>query len=208
MMRRMIMKLPEEEKEEFILMIPFTPRGKNNLSAWMVARNDGENYGELVVYRFPKQKLIFGPEQITNRINQDTEISQQLTLWDQRGSQVIKGSLLVIPIEKSLLYVQPIYLKAEGGKIPELKRVIVAYENKIAMEKTLDLTLERIFSGQIKITPDTSLKELETITSDKNLIQQAKEYYDNALNAQQRGDWALYGQEIEKLGEILKSLKD
>ena len=208
MMRRMIMKLPEEEKEEFILMIPFTPRGKNNLSAWMVARNDGENYGELVVYRFPKQKLIFGPEQITNRINQDTEISQQLTLWDQRGSQVIKGNLLVIPIEKSLLYVQPIYLKAEGGKIPELKRVIVAYDNKIAMEKTLDLTLERIFSGQIKITPDTSLKELETITSDKNLIQQAKEYYDNALNAQQRGDWALYGQEIEKLGEILKSLKD
>ena len=174
----------------------------------MVARNDGENYGELVVYRFPKQKLIFGPEQITNRINQDTEISQQLTLWDQRGSQVIKGSLLVIPIEKSLLYVQPIYLKAEGGKIPELKRVIVAYENKIAMEKTLDLTLERIFSGQIKITPDTSLKELETITSDKNLIQQAKEYYDNALNAQQKGDWALYGQEIEKLGEILKSLKN
>jgi len=208
MMRRMIMKLPEEEKEEFILMIPFTPRGKNNLSAWMVARNDGENYGELVVYRFPKQKLIFGPEQITNRINQDTEISQQLTLWDQRGSQVIKGNLLVIPIEKSLLYVQPIYLKAEGGKIPELKRVIVAYDNKIAMEKTLDLTLERIFSGQIKITPDTSLKELETITSDKNLIQQAKEYYDNALNAQQRGDWALYGQEIEKLGEILKSLKN
>ena len=149
MMRRMIMKLPEEDKEEFILMIPFTPRGKDNLSAWMVARNDGEYYGELVVYRFPKQKLIFGPEQIANRINQDTEISQKLTLWDQRGSQVIKGSLLVIPIEKSLLYVQQIYLKAEGGRIPELKRVIVAYENKISMEKTLDLALERIFSGQI-----------------------------------------------------------
>ncbi len=206
MMRRMIMKLPEEDKEEFILMIPFTPRGKDNLAAWMVARNDGENYGKLIVYRFPKQKLIFGPEQITNRINQDTEISQQLTLWDQRGSQVIKGNLLVIPIEKSLLYVQPIYLKAEGGRIPELKRVIIAYENKIAMEKTLDLALERIFSGQIKITPDSSLKELKTITSDKNLIQQAKEHYNNALKAQQRGDWALYGQEIEKLGEVLKSL--
>jgi len=206
MMRRMIMKLPEEEKEEFILMIPFTPRGKDNLSAWMVARNDGEHYGKLVVYRFPKQKLIFGPEQITNRINQDTEISQQLTLWDQRGSQVIKGNLLVIPIEKSLLYVQPIYLKAEGGRIPELKRVIVAYENKIAMEETLDLVLERIFSGQIKTTSDTLLKELKTITSDKTLIQQARQHYDNALKAQQRGDWALYGQEIEKLGEIIKSL--
>ena len=206
MMRRMIMKLPEEDKEEFILMIPFTPRGKDNLSAWMVARNDGEHYGKLVVYRFPKQKLIFGPEQITNRINQDTEISQQLTLWDQRGSQVIKGNLLVIPIEKSLLYVQPIYLKAEGGRIPELKRVIVAYENKIAMEETLDLALGRIFSGQIKTTPDTSLKELKAITSDKDLIQQAKQHYDNALKAQQRGDWSLYGQEIEKLGQILKSL--
>ncbi|MBL7141677.1 UPF0182 family protein [Patescibacteria group bacterium] len=206
MMRRMIMKLPEEDKEEFILMIPFTPRGKDNLSAWMVARNDGEYYGELVVYRFPKQKLVFGPKQITNRINQDTEISQQLTLWDQRGSQVIKGNLLVIPIEKSLLYVQPIYLKAEGGRIPELKRVIVAYENKIAMEEGLDLALERIFSGQIKKTPVTALKELKAITSDKDLIQQAKQHYDNALKAQQKGDWALYGQEIEKLGKVLKSL--
>jgi len=207
MMRRMIMKLPEEDEEEFILMLPFTPQGKNNLSAWMVARNDKEHYGELVVYRFPKQKLVFGPEQITNRINQNTDISQQLTLWDQRGSQVIKGNLLVIPIEKSLLYVQPIYLKAEGGRIPELKRVIVACENKIAMEKTLDLALERIFSGKVTTTQKDSTQELKTVVDNQDLIQEAKEYYNNALEAQQKGDWALYGQEIKKLGETLKLLK-
>ena len=118
-------------------------------SAWMVARNDGEFYGQLVVYRFPKQKLVFGPRQITNRINQDADISRQISLWDQRGSEVIRGNLLVIPIEESLIYVQPIYLRAEGGKIPELKRVIVAHENRIAMEETLDLALAGVFGGKV-----------------------------------------------------------
>ncbi|MDP3964630.1 MAG: UPF0182 family protein, partial [bacterium] len=145
LMRHMIMRLPEEESEEFILMLPFTPREKDNLSAWMVARNDGDSYGELVVYRFPKQTLVFGPTQIINRINQDPEISRQFSLWDQRGSEVIRGNLLVIPIKTSLLYVQPIYLRAEGGKIPELKRVIAAYNNRISMEETLDEALLQLF---------------------------------------------------------------
>ena len=140
-----IMKLPGEKKEEFILMIPFNPKKKDNLSAWMVARSDGEDYGKMVVYRFPKDRLVYGPKQIVARINQDTEISRQVSLWDQRGSQVIQGTLLVIPIENSLIYVQPLYLRAETGKIPELKRVIVAYENKIAMEETLERALARIF---------------------------------------------------------------
>jgi len=113
--RHIIMKLPGEKNPEFIFMTPFTPRGKDNLAAWMVARMDGENYGKLSVYRFPKQSLVYGPKQIANRINQDTEISRQLTLWDQKGSEVIRGELLVIPIEESLIYVQPIYLRAEGG---------------------------------------------------------------------------------------------
>jgi hypothetical protein len=113
-LRHMIMRLPEERQAEFILMAPFTPRGKDNLAAWMVARNDGEHYGQLVVYRFPKQSLVFGPSQIVNRINQETEISRQVSLWDQRGSQVIRGNLLVIPIEESLIYVQPLYLRAAG----------------------------------------------------------------------------------------------
>lgn len=198
-------------KEEFILMIPFTPHGKDNLSAWMVARNDGEYYGEIVVYRFPKQKLVFGPTQIINRINQDTEISSQLTLWDQRGSQVVRGNLFVIPIETSLLYIQPIYLRAEGGRIPELKRVIVAYENRIAMEETLDQALEQIFTGKLEIKTDLRvqpLSDLETRSpKEEDLIRQAQEHYENALDAQKRGDWSTYGEEIEKLGNILQQLK-
>ncbi|MDQ3519135.1 MAG: UPF0182 family protein, partial [Gemmatimonadota bacterium] len=146
-MRRMVMRLPDEERAEFIFMSPFTPRGKDNLASWMVARNDGEHYGKLNVYRFPKQSLVFGPQQIVNRMNQDTEIARQVSLWDQRGSEVIRGALMVIPIEESLIYVQPLYLRAEGGKIPELKRVIVAYQNRVVMEETLESGLSRLFGG-------------------------------------------------------------
>jgi uncharacterized protein len=207
MMRHMIMKLPGEEKEEFILMIPYTPRGKDNLSAWMVARNDGDFFGQLVVYRFPKQKLVFGPTQINNRINQDAEISRQISLWDQRGSEVIRGNLLVIPIEESLIYVQPIYLQAEGGKIPELKRVIVAYENTIVMEKTLDQALTRVFSGtnipEQEDSPENQDSNTPIISAPA--IQRAKESFDRAMQAQRDGNWALYGEEITKLEEALES---
>lgn len=199
--RHMIMKLPGEKKEEFILMLPFTPRAKDNLSAWMVARNDGENYGKLLVYRFPKQKLVFGPKQIIGRINQDAEISKLISLWDQRGSQVIQGPLLVIPIEESLIYVRPLYLKAEAGKIPELKRVIVAYENKIAMEETLEEGLAKIFgTTTVEKTKKVEVKE-------ENLIRQANETFEKALRAQKEGDWTRYGEEIKRLGEILKKLQ-
>ena len=207
--RHMIMKLPGEKKEEYILMLPFTPRGKDNLSAWMVARNDGDSYGKLIVYRFPKQKLIFGPKQVIGRINQDAEVSRQISLWDQRGSQVIQGPLLVIPIEESLIYVRPLYLKAETGKIPELKRVIVAYENKIAMEETLEAALSRIFGVTEKIdqpfdsfdvTQDKSVQGKPT----KDLFKQAQELYDEAIRSQKEGDWARYGELIKRLGEILK----
>ena len=146
-----IMRLPQEKQEEFILMLPFTPNRKDNLSAWMVARSDGEHYGQLLVYRFPKQKLVYGPRQIVARINQDAEISRQISLWDQRGSQVIQGTLLVIPIEEALIYVRPLYLRSESGKIPELKRVIVAYENQIAMEETLEASIARIFKGELPL---------------------------------------------------------
>jgi len=211
--RHMIMKLPGESKEEYILMLPFTPRAKDNLSAWMVARNDAENYGKLLVYRFPKQKLIFGPKQVIGRINQDAEIARQISLWDQRGSQVIQGPLLVIPIEESLIYVRPLYLKAEAGKIPELKRVIVAYENKIAMEETLEAGLSRIFgTGVSKTVPSTPLTQdpptgqagLPAGKADiDEIIKQANEVYETAIRAQKEGDWAKYGEEIRRLGEIL-----
>ncbi|OGG16038.1 hypothetical protein A3D78_01385 [Candidatus Gottesmanbacteria bacterium RIFCSPHIGHO2_02_FULL_39_14] len=202
--RHMIMKLPGEKIEEYILMLPFTPRAKDNLSAWMVARNDKEFYGKLLVYRFPKQKLIFGPKQVIGRINQDAEISGQISLWDQRGSQVIQGPLLVIPIEESLIYVRPLYLRAETGKIPELKRVIVAYENKIAMEETLEAGLTRIFgTGVSKAIPLTTTP----IQNDQEIIKQASDTYNAAIRAQREGDWTKYGEEIKRLGEILNKLQ-
>ena len=192
-------------------MLPFTPRAKDNLSAWMVARNDSEQYGKLVVYRFPKDKLVFGPKQVISRINQDAEVSQQISLWDQRGSQVIQGSLLVIPIEESLLYVRPLYLKADAGKIPELKRVIVAYENKIVMEEMLEQGLARLFGTgigqQAKPAGETVPSIVPPDTSQEILNKQAAETYDAAIRAQKEGDWGRYGEEIKKLGEILNKLR-
>jgi len=211
--RHMIMKLPGEKIEEYILMLPFTPRAKDNLSAWMVARNDNEQYGKLVVYRFPKDKLVFGPKQVIGRINQDAEVSRQISLWDQGGSAVIQGSLLAIPIEESILYVRPLYLKADAGKIPELKRVIIAYENKIVMEETLDVGLARLFGTGIG-QPRSSGAGQATVdlpaqagTSKENLLKQAAETYEAAIRAQKEGDWGRYGDEIKKLGEILNKLQ-
>ena len=212
-----IMRLPQENQEEFILMLPFTPGRKDNLSAWMVARSDNENYGKLVVYRFPKQKLVYGPRQIIARISQDAEISRQISLWDQRGSKVIQGNLLVIPIEEALLYIRPLYLRAESGKIPELKRVIVAYENRIAMEETLEASISKIFQQNIdlpvqeEITPmvesPAAKKPSESVAASSQLIQQAGEAYDRATQAQRQGDWAKYGEELKKLGKALEELK-
>jgi uncharacterized membrane protein (UPF0182 family) len=204
-----IMKLPGEGKEEFILMLPFNPKKKDNLSAWMVARSDGEYYGKLVVYRFPKDRLVYGPKQIVARINQDTEISKQISLWDQRGSQVMQGTLLVIPIENSLIYVQPLYLKAETGKIPELKRVIVAYENRIAMEKTLETALSKIF-GEVALAEKerpVETRRVPVLQKDSGLTGRANDHYERAMKAQRDGNWALYGEEIRKLGEIIRQMQ-
>jgi uncharacterized membrane protein (UPF0182 family) len=178
----------------------------------MVARNDGEHYGKLVVYRFPKQSLVFGPRQIVNRINQDTEIARQITLWDQRGSEVIRGELLVIPIEESLLYVQPLYLRAEGGQIPELKRVIVAYQNRVVMEETLDAALARLFGDQAgrPTAPPTGAAPSDTTGVESPtaptaaLLRQLLDHYDRATAAQRAGNWAEYGAEMERLGELLR----
>jgi uncharacterized membrane protein (UPF0182 family) len=219
--RHIIMKLPGEKNPEFIFMTPFTPRGKDNLAAWMVARMDGENYGKLSVYRFPKQSLVYGPKQIANRINQDTEISRQLTLWDQRGSEVIRGELLVIPIEESLIYVQPIYLRAEGGTIPELKRVVVAHENRVVMAETLEEGLNVLFgsgaAAQARTSAQDSLSALgenqPSVTAaaappgaTAGLLREAQSHYDRAIAAQRAGNWTEYGKEIEQLGATLRAL--
>ena len=212
-LRHMVMRLPEERQAEFILMVPFTPRGKDNLASWMVARNDGEHYGELVVYRFPKQSLVFGPTQIVNRINQDTEIARQVALWDQGGSQVIRGNLLVIPIEESLIYVMPLYLRAQGGRIPELKRVVVAYQNRVVMEETLDAGLAQLFGGgaeaarepaRVAATPGAAPA---TNARAADLARRANESYRRALEAQRAGDWARYGVELRRLEDLLRQLQ-
>ncbi|MGH7657390.1 MAG: UPF0182 family protein, partial [Gemmatimonadales bacterium] len=215
-MRHLVMRLPEEDEAEFIYMVPFTPRGKENMAAWMVARNDGENYGHLRVYQFPRQSLVFGPTQIENRINQNTEIARQISLWDQRGSEVIRGDLLVIPIEESLLYVQPIYLRAQGGRIPELKRVVAAYQNQVVMDETLDRALLRLFGGAeegvSETVADDDLPDPGAAVPDQtrtgDLAAQARQLYLDALQAQRDGDWARYGEEIRRLGEVLEQMQD
>lgn len=222
-MRHIIMRLPDEDSAEFIYMAPFTPRGKDNLAAWMIARNDGDQYGRLRVYQFPRQSLVFGPRQVENRISQDTEISRQISLWDQRGSQVIKGDLLVIPINSALLYVQPLYLQAEGGRIPELKRVIVAYKNQVVMRETLDQALSAMFGDRAQPATITTAPTVTSAGTEagaiagagatardaelQRVITEARRRYTAAIEAQRDGDWARYGEELRQLGQLLERLE-
>jgi uncharacterized membrane protein (UPF0182 family) len=207
------MKLPGETGAEFIQMLPYTPRQKDNLAAWMVARSDGEHYGQLMVFQLPKQTVVFGPRQVAARINQDQAIAPQITLWNQQGSEVIQGTLLVIPIEESLLYIRPLYLRAAGGRIPELKRVIVAYQNRIVMEETLDEALARLFPSDGAQRPATAAtapaaRAAEPAARDAaaDLVARAQAHYERAMQAQRQGDWARYGEEIRQLGETLERL--
>ncbi len=224
-----IMKLPGETRAEFIQMLPFNPRRRDNLASWMVARSDGDRYGQLLVFQFPKQKLVFGPRQVVARINQDQVIAPQITLWNQQGSEVIQGTLMVIPIEESLVYIRPLYLRAQAGRIPELTRVIVAYQDQIVMERTLEAGLVRIFGAPATPVEARSASAaapgapgapgapehrtapaapLAPVALDAPaLIASARDAYDRAVAAQRAGDWATYGEEIKRLGEILEKLK-
>ncbi len=211
-----VMKIPGEEKAEYVQMMPFTPKSRPNMVAWMCARMDGDNYGNMLVYSFPKQETIYGPEQIESRINQNTQIAQQLSLWDQRGSRVYRGNLLVIPINNSILYVEPLYLQADNSKLPELKRVIVAYENTTVMETSLDQALLKVFGeGRTPVPPSpgeepgSSTIEMPDITrSVQDLASQARQYYDTANERLQFGDWAGYGDNIKKLNDVLQQLEE
>ena len=215
-----IMKLAEVgTREEFILMAPFTPARKDNMIAWMAARCDDPNYGKVLVFTFPKQKLIYGPQQIESRIDQDPGISQQLTLWGQGGSKVIRGTLLVTPVLNSVLYVEPLYLAADtSGALPQLQRVIVAYSDHVVMESTLDAALTKIFGGAVtttqaaaataaSATPSPSAAKPNAAAPDTQaLIREANQHYERALQLERQGDWAGYGDEIKKLGEVLNKL--
>ncbi|MEQ9238163.1 UPF0182 family membrane protein [Coleofasciculus sp. E2-BRE-01] len=203
-----IMRLPEASSEEFILILPFTPVNKDNMIAWMAARSDGENYGKLLLYEFPKQELVYGPSQIEARIDQNPQISQQLTLWSQEGSRVIRGDLLVIPIDQSLLYVEPVYLRAEQGELPELKRVIVAYAKEVVMEETLEEALATIFGGtQADVQqPTSTLPSAPPKEGVSKLAQSALETYQKAQEAMRQGNWQKYGQYQQELESILQQL--
>ncbi len=213
----MIMRLPGERKEEFVLLSGFNPSGRDNMIALMVARMDPPQYGGLIAYQFPKQKLVFGPRNIQARINQDPVISQQISLWNQQGSRVITGSLLAIPIDQSLIYVQPLYLAAaEQGALPELRRVVVAYGNQIAMEPTLEAALARIFGGHVRGDEPPGRPAAERPAAPGSApttaitagVQRAWEAWQRGQEALRKGDWATYGQEQKRIEEALRQLRE
>jgi uncharacterized membrane protein (UPF0182 family) len=217
------MQLMDEGAPEFALIAPFMPFGRSNLIGWMAARSDAANYGELIVYQFPKQELVFGPPQIEALIDQNTVISSQISLWSQRGSDVIRGDLLVIPIGKSLLYVQPLYLRAERGDLPELKRIILSTGGRVAWGETFESAVSGLF-GESRELPPLDAEPLKKTDNPKNepvqggdsdyeralreLAKGAKSHYDNAQKAIRNGDWAAYGEEMKQLSEILTTIAE
>ncbi|MBI2467549.1 MAG: UPF0182 family protein [Candidatus Rokubacteria bacterium] len=202
-----IMRLPRETREEFVLLLPFTPVRRDNMIAWLAARSDLPHYGKLLLFDFPKGKLVFGPRQIEARIDQDAFISQQISLWSQAGSQVIRGSLLAIPIEESLLYVQPLYLAAERGRLPELKRVITAFGNRIAMEETLEASLQQLFGGRAP-EPDAAPRAAAARAEPaQRLATQALEHFQKAQEHLRRWNWTGFGEELRRVEEILRNLQ-
>lgn len=208
-----IFELPDEKKAEFINMIPFTPKSKQNMTAIMMARNDGNRYGQLLVYKFPKNKTVYGPMQIEAQIDQNTEISKEFSLWNSSGSKYRRGDLFVIPINNSIMYVEPVYLEASNQAIPEMKRVIVAYGDKIAYESTLEDALADLFGedengGQSQSASASSGKNNSGKSNTKELIQKANEAYENAVNAQKSGNWKKYGDYLDELEKYLNQLED
>jgi uncharacterized membrane protein (UPF0182 family) len=227
-----IIKIPEEQKGEFLLMLPFTPSKKDNMIGWLAARNDLPNYGNLLVYKLPKEKLVYGPMQIEARVDQQTEISRELSLWGQRGSRVIRGNLLAIPLSDNFIYVEPVYLEAKqeesasaatgptqkrrvpvssiedksmAAALPELKRVIVAFNNRLIMEQNLDKALSGILGEQIfpKQLAVPSIPQTQDIS---NLGALALEHYNKAKDYLRQGNWAEYGRELENLEKTLKEI--
>ncbi|MCF8010072.1 MAG: UPF0182 family protein [Clostridiales bacterium] len=209
-----IINLPgEKQKEEYVLIMPFTPKNKKNMISWLAARSDKEHYGSLMNFNFPKQELVYGPMQIEARINQDSNISQQISLWDQRGSNVIRGNLMVIPVKDSLLYVEPLYLQAEQSKLPELRRVIVANGDQIVMEPSLDLALERLFDvdlvdkePQVEGEKEKTEEQQGPDRNIQELINEANDLYEEAQSKLRNGDWSGYGETMQELKEVLKRI--
>lgn len=205
-------RLPNEKKTEFVLMLPMAPNNRDNMIAWLAARCDPPDYGKLIVYTFPKDKLIYGPFQINALINQNTEVSQQISLWNQMGSRVIHGNLLVVPIDNSLLYVMPLYLRAASGQLPELKRVIAVYGGKVVMQETLADALAALFkapAGQTLDQPQPAQAAATGLTlppATSDSARAALEHYNRALTKLKGGDWAGFGDELNAMKPLLEEL--
>jgi uncharacterized protein len=194
-----MMRLPGETHAEFFLMLPMAPSQRENMIAWLAARCDLPEYGKLIVYQFPKEKLVYGPFQIEARINQNTDISQQISLWNQMGSCVIRGNLLVIPIENSILYVSPLYLRAESGQLPELKRVIAAYGDRVVMEETLPAALAALFRDSVPVAPLPARPGAASSGPADDRAREALGHYDRAVDRLKVGDWGGFGAELDAL---------
>ncbi|MDX1624709.1 MAG: UPF0182 family protein [Gemmatimonadota bacterium] len=220
-----LLQLPDDEELEFQLILPFTPTRRDNMIAVLAAKSDPGNYGRRVLYEFPKDRLIYGPMQVEARIDQDPVISEQITLWSQRGSSVVRGNLMVIPLGRTVLYVEPLFLQAQESQLPELKRVIATYGTRIVMEPTLEdammalieraagVELERPGAPAEEVPPEAAGEiepaEAAPVTAPaevQRLVEEARSAYDRAVAAQRRGDWAGYGEALEELGRILDRL--
>jgi uncharacterized membrane protein (UPF0182 family) len=202
----MIMRLPGEPRAEFFLMLPMVPSQRENMIAWLAARCDPPDYGKLIVYEFPKEKLIYGPFQIEARINQNTDISQQISLWNQMGSRVIRGSLLVVPIENSILYVSPLYLRAESGQLPELKRVIAGYGDRVVMEDTLPEALAALFKDSVPPSALPATAQAPLTGPASGAAREALAHYQRAIERLKAGDWSGFGSELDALRPLLEQL--
>jgi uncharacterized membrane protein (UPF0182 family) len=231
-----IMRLPGENQVEFVNSIPYTPNGKDNMTALLVARNDGAHYGELVLFQLPKGRIVMGPNQIDAQIAQDTDISKDFSLWENSGSTYSRGNMFVVPIEDSIMYVETIYLKASSSSMPEVKRIILYYNDRIAYEQTLAEALDSMFgkgagAAATKVggedvdqeTPDDDTSASAggsgssggsggsggtdtSALSDAELIVAAQAAYEDGQQALKDGDWAAYGKAQEELGRILAQL--
>jgi hypothetical protein len=207
-------RLPGTEQQQFMLMTPMTPENRDNMIGWVAAKSDPPNYGELVSYKLPKERLIYGPNQIESRIDQDTEISRQLSLWDQRGSNVIRGNLIVVPIEESFLYVEPIFLIAENIQIPQMQRVIVSYGDRVAMKPTLRQSLNTVMGEQVMQTRQEMLAGMQQAAgaaqaaSSQQIeeLQRAKDLIQRAREALQAGNFAQFGERFSELEDILSEV--
>lgn len=201
-----IMRLPGETQAEFFLMLPMVPSRRDNMIAWLAARCDPPDYGKLIVYEFPKDKLVYGPFQIEALINQNTEISQQLTLWNQMGSRVIRGNLLVIPIENSILYVSPLYLRAVQGQLPELKRVIAAYGDRVVMKETLPEALAALFEGAAAPAVPSASAGTPLAGPAADRAREALDHYNLAIERLKSGDWTGFGTELDMMRGLLEDM--